>query len=76
MEAVTALLELEGLQRELNNQRAPTKQDAEFFQPRLGALVALASGGVLRPGSVAGLCIRTSLLVLRVVHGLALTMAT
>ena len=60
--AITALIELEALQRELS-QREPTRQDAEFFQPRLGALVALASGGVLRPGSVAGLWICTFLTV-------------
>ena len=52
--AITALIELESLQRELS-QRVPTRQDAEFFQPRLGALVAIASGGIFRPGSVAGL---------------------
>ena len=52
--AITALIELESLQRELS-QRVPTRQDAEFFQPRLGALIALTSGGILRPGSVSGL---------------------
>jgi hypothetical protein len=52
--AITALIELESLQRELS-QRDPTRQDAEFFQPRLGALIALTSGGILRPGSVSGL---------------------
>jgi hypothetical protein len=52
--ALTALIELESLQCALA-QRAPTRHDAEFFQPRLGALVAMCSGGVLRPGSVSGL---------------------
>ncbi len=54
LKALTALIELESLQRQLL-QRSPTRPDAEFFQPRLGALVALSSGGILRPGSVSGL---------------------
>jgi len=37
----------------------PTRQVAEDFQPKLGALIAFTGGGVLRPGSVPGLFLRT-----------------
>lgn len=65
--ALTALLELESLQSQLE-QRRPPRLDAEYFQPRLGGLLALVSGGILRPGSVSGLFMLRTMSVCCLMH--------
>jgi hypothetical protein len=56
--AVHVLAELQQFQRDVERGRGATRRDAEWFQPKLAALVAFTGGGVLRPGSVSGLFLR------------------
>lgn len=53
--AVQLLQELEQVQADVERGRTMTRRDAEWFQPKLAALVSFTGGGVLRPGSVSGL---------------------
>lgn len=53
--SISVLHELEQRQADIEAGRAPTREDAVWFQPKLAALVAFTGGGVLRPGSVSGM---------------------
>jgi hypothetical protein len=56
--AIVALLHLQALAREVELcGRVATREEAELFQYRLGALIAFCGGGVLRPSSVSGLAL-------------------
>ena len=57
--ALIALAQLEKVAHDISSGIAPTRQIAEDFQPKLGALIAFTGGGVLRPGSVSSLFLRT-----------------
>ncbi len=58
--ALIALAHLEKMARDISRGTiTPTRQVAEDFQPNLGALIAFTGGGVLRPGSVSSLFLRT-----------------
>jgi len=58
--ALIALAHLEKVAHEISSGAiTPTRQVAEDFQPKLGALIAFTGGGVLRPGSVSSLFLRT-----------------
>lgn len=58
--AIKALSFLNALVEEvINCGSLPRQEDAEAYQPKLGALIAFTGGGVLRPGSVSGLFVGT-----------------
>ena len=53
--ALHALAELQHYEQDVARGRVSIRRDAEWFQLKLAALVALTGGGVLRPGSVVGI---------------------
>ena len=58
--ALIALAHLEKVALDISNGvSTPTRQVAEDFQPKLGAMVAFTGGAVLRPGSVSSFFLRT-----------------
>lgn len=64
--AERAIAVLDELQSFVRGPQQATRQNAEWFQPKLAALVAFTGGGVLRPGSISGLFLCAFIVLRRV----------